>query len=215
MDQREIARLDPRPDSDATRHLLDLAAAGDGAAVNDLMAECREGLRGLVELHLDRTLRARVDPSDVVQEAQAELVRRLPDFLAARPMPFHLWSRKLAYQRVLNARRDNRAARRDVGREVGPDPTSLVLAAALLDSGPSPSEAALAAELAGRVAAVIDALPNGDREILLLRQAEHMPFDEIAVLLDVQPAAARQRFGRSLIRLQKALREAGIAEDRQ
>ena len=53
-------------------------------------------------------IQARVDPSDVVQEAQAALARRLSDFLARRPMPFHLWARKTAYERLLNARRDQR-----------------------------------------------------------------------------------------------------------
>ena len=51
-----------------------------------------------------------------------------------------------------------------------------------------------------------------DREILLLRHAEELPFDEIACLLDITPAAARKRFGRALIRLQKALTDAGILE---
>src|SRR5262245_18770220 len=82
-----------RPDSEDTRRLLD-AAAGDPAAVGELLARERTILREFVELHLDRGIRHRVDPSDLVQEAQAELVRRFPDFLARRPMPFHLWARR-------------------------------------------------------------------------------------------------------------------------
>lgn len=210
MVMRETGRRAPRPDSADTVRLLDRAAGGDRAAVNDLLARSRDDLRVVVRHRLDQAVRTRVDSSDLVQEAQAEMARRLPDFLVRRPMPFHLWARRLAYQRVLNARRDHRAGCRDVAREEGPDPTSLALAAALVDPRPSPASAAQAAELAEQVAALIDGLPEADREVLLMRQAEHLPFAEIAVLLDVEPAAARQRYGRALIRLQQALRGAGV-----
>ena len=46
-----------------------------------------------------------------------------------------------------------------------------------------------------------------------MRHADGLPFDEIGVLLGIDPAAARKRFGRALIRLQKALAAAGLLED--
>jgi hypothetical protein len=42
----------------------------------------------------DPRLRPRVDPSDVVQEAQLDAFRRLADYLQRRPVPFRLWLRK-------------------------------------------------------------------------------------------------------------------------
>ena len=203
----------PRPDSVDTRALLDRAAAGDPAAAGELLARHRAALRGFVELHLDAAVRARVDPSDVVQEAHADMARQLPDYLARRPMPFHLWARKAAYNRVLNARRDHRAARRDVRREAAaPDQSSLALAASILDPRPSPGEDAVARETAARVAAAVDGLDPADREVLLLRQVDRLPYDEAAVLLGVTPAAARQRYGRALIRLRRALAGLGFTE---
>src|SRR5262245_57742912 len=83
-----------RPDSEDTRGLLDRAIAGDPRAVGELLARQRPALRAFVELHLDPAVRPRVDASDVVQEAQADLARRLPAFLETRPMPFHLWAKK-------------------------------------------------------------------------------------------------------------------------
>jgi RNA polymerase sigma-70 factor (ECF subfamily) len=203
-----------RPDSAETVRLLDLAGRGDPAAVNDLLAGHRDELRAFVDARLDPAVRVRVDPSDVVQEALADAAQRLPDFLARRPMPFHLWVRKAAYQRLLNARRDQRAARRDVRREgAGPDPTSAAVARSLVAAGPSPSEAAQAHELAGRVAAVVAGLPEADREVLSLRQVDNLPYEEIGPLLDIDPAAARQRYGRALLRLQRALRAEGLLGD--
>ncbi|HVK11033.1 MAG TPA: sigma-70 family RNA polymerase sigma factor [Gemmataceae bacterium] len=202
---------DFRPDSEDTRCLLDQVAAGDPGAVDRLLTRHRDDLRRFVDLRLDRAVRARVDPSDVVQEAQLDIARRLPEYVAGRPVPFHLWARQFAYQRVLNARRDQRAARRDVGREAaGPDQSSVALVRSILCPGPSPSEAAAARELADRAAAVVETLPEGDREILLLRHTEGLPFDEVAVLLGIDPAAARKRFGRALRRLGDALATHGI-----
>jgi DNA-directed RNA polymerase specialized sigma24 family protein len=46
-----------------------------------------------------------------------------------------------------------------------------------------------------------------------LRHADGLPFEEIGTLLGIDPAAARKRFGRALIRLQKLLAAAGLLED--
>jgi RNA polymerase sigma-70 factor (ECF subfamily) len=160
---------------------------------------------------LDPALRARVDPSDVVQMALAEAARRLPDFLARRPMPFHLWARKAAYERALNARRTHRADRRDVGREAArPDQSSLALIHSLVGPSPTPSEAAEAREAEEKVARALDGLDEIDREVLVLRHVDDLPYAEVAALLEIQPAAARQRYGRALIRLKQALAAHGL-----
>jgi len=199
-----------RPDSEDTRRLLDRTGVNPDA-VGELLARHRPSLRAFVELHLDPAIRARIDASDVVQEAQAELARRLPDFLARRPMPFHLWARKTAYERLLNTRRDQRAARRDVAREEAvPDRSSLLLARSILAPGPTLSETLVARETAERVARAVEGLADGDREILLMRHAEDLPYEEIACLLDIDTAAARKRYGRALIRLQQLLAAHGI-----
>jgi len=193
--------------------LLDQVQKGDRAALEQLLAHYRPKLRDFIEYHLDPAIRGRVDPSDVVQETQLEVVRRMDDFLNHRPMPFRVWLRKKAYERLLNLRRDHRRARRSVEREVAwPARSSLLLARPFLNGGPSPSQQLEARELAERVSAAVSRLAEADREILLLRHAEEMPFEEIACLLNIAPAAARKRFGRALIRLQKALADEGILE---
>jgi RNA polymerase sigma-70 factor, ECF subfamily len=200
-------------DSNETRALLEQVKQGDRLALDRLLAHHRPGLVEFVDCHLDPAIRGRVDPSDVVQETQMEIVRRLDEFLSLRPMPFRLWLRKKAYDRLLNLRRDHRRSRRSVEREVAwPERSSLLLARPLLDRQLSPSQLVEARELARRVGDIVAQLPDADREILLLRHAEELPFDEIACLLDITAAAARKRFGRALIRLQKALADAGIVE---
>jgi RNA polymerase sigma-70 factor (ECF subfamily) len=81
-----------------------------------------------------------------------------------------------------------------------------------LANGPSPSQALQARELAERIGRAVDRLSSADHEILLMRHGEALPFEEIACLLEIEPAAARKRFGRALLRLQKVLSEQGLLE---
>ena len=202
-----------KPDSAQTCGLLERISRGEPQALEQLLARCRPDLQAFVEVRLDPRLAARMDPSDVVQEAQLEVVRRMEDFLRRRPMPFHLWVRKTAYERLLDLRRHHHRARRSVEREsVLPDRSSLLLSRPLLAGGSSPSEKLQARERTERIARAVHGLTEIDREVLLMRHGEGLPFDEIACLLDIEPAAARKRFGRALIRLQKALSDQGLLE---
>ncbi len=196
-----------RPDSAETVALLAQVEQGDRRALDRLLARHRDELRSFVELRLDPRVAVRMDPSDVVQEAQLEVVRRMDDFLKRRPMPFRLWMRKTAYERLLDLHKHHvKRTKRSVRREVAmPEKSSLLLVRPLLGGGSTPSQRLEAQELAERVARVVAELPEADREILLLRHAEGTPFDDIAGLLDIEQAAARKRFGRALIRLQQGL----------
>jgi RNA polymerase sigma-70 factor (ECF subfamily) len=205
--------LEPQPDSAETCRLLECVGQGDRQALERLLARCRPDLLAFVALRLDGRLTPRLDPSDVVQEAQVEVVRRMDDFLARRPMPFHLWVRKTAYERLLGLRRHHQRARRSVEREAAlPDRSSLLLARPLLAGMASPSQQMQARELAERIARAVGRLSPADQEVLLMRHGEGLSFAEIACLLEVEPAAARKRFGRALIRLQTVLSEQGLLE---
>ena len=68
------------PDTD---QLVQLAAKGDAAAADQLLARHRTRLHRMVSLRLDRSLSARIDPSDAVQEAFAEAFQKLPEYRIA------------------------------------------------------------------------------------------------------------------------------------
>ena len=72
------------PDSAETCRLLERIQAGDRSAFERLFARYRPYLHRVVAARLDPKVLPRVDPSDVVQEAQMEVYRRLPDYLARR-----------------------------------------------------------------------------------------------------------------------------------
>jgi RNA polymerase sigma-70 factor (ECF subfamily) len=88
----------------------------------------------------------------------------------------------------------------------------VLLAQHLAVSLTSPSQALNEQELADRVRKAISLLPEPDREILLMRTYENLSYQEIACLLEIEPAAARQRNGRALIRLHKLLTDDGLTE---
>jgi RNA polymerase sigma-70 factor (ECF subfamily) len=162
------------PDSEETRRLLDQAQDGDPRAFERLLERHRSYLVDVVAARLDAQLGARADASDVVQEAQLEAYRRLPDYLARRPMPFRLWLRKTAQERLLMARRQHLGARgRSLRREVPlPERSSLLLARPFLGAGSTPSRQLDRDELARRVRQAVARLPEADQEILLLRTYE-------------------------------------------
>src|SRR6266851_9012898 len=154
-----------------TERLIERAREGDVVAEQQLLARHRERLRRMVAVRLDRRVAARIDPSDVVQEALAEAARKLPAYLRQRPLPFYPWLRRLAWERLVKLhQRHITAGKRSVTREVCcplPDESAMALARCVLAPGPSPSEHVLAAELRGRVQAALAQLSERDREVLV------------------------------------------------
>ena len=59
-------------DDSTTTRLLDLAEKNNRRAVSELMDQHRSRIRRMIAIHMDQDLMARVDPSDVVQEALIE-----------------------------------------------------------------------------------------------------------------------------------------------
>ncbi len=202
------------PDSGETQDLLERAQAGEPRAFEELFAGYRAYLLQFVELRLDPKLRSRVDASDVVQEAQMEAARRLQGYLEGPPVPFRLWLRQIAQDRLLNLqRRHATTARRAVGREQSlPERSSLLLAQQLLAAGSTPSQRLNRRELARRLRQGMAQLSESDREILLLRNVEGLSNREVGHLLGIEPAAASQRHGRAMLRLHKILFAGGLTE---
>jgi RNA polymerase sigma-70 factor, ECF subfamily len=200
------------PDSSETERLLAEAGGGDREALERLLDRHRSYVRQVVAMRIDPQMATRVDPSDIVQETQMEALRRLPDYLARRPMPFRLWLIKTAHERLIVARRRHlQAGRRAVSREEPlPDASSLLLARRIIAADPSPSQQLNQRELAERVRGAMAELPAVDREILMLRTFEGLSNQETALLLDLDPGTSSKRYGRAILRLHAILTEDGL-----
>jgi RNA polymerase sigma-70 factor (ECF subfamily) len=201
-------------DSRETQRLLERIRAGETDAFNRLFARYRSYLRQIVSMQMDPILHARIDASDVVQETQLEAARRMSDFLEREPMPFGVWLRKMAHERLLNVRRRHLGAkRRAARREVPlPDRTSLQIAGQLPGRGTTPSQQLGRRELARHVRRAVAQLPLPDRQILLMRYFEGLSYEDVGYILEVDPVTAMKRQGRAVLRLHRVLREAGLTE---
>ena len=112
----------------------------------------------MVDLRLDQKIRRRVDVSDVVQDVLIEANRRLQDYIANPAMPFHLWLRHIAKDRIIDAHRRHRGSqKRSIDREQAlavpgaNDRSTMDLAAHLCDGELTPAAAATQREMAKRV----------------------------------------------------------------
>jgi RNA polymerase sigma-70 factor (ECF subfamily) len=189
--------------------------AGKPAALAELFHYYRPRLRKMVCCRMDPRLAARVDASDVLQEAYLDAARQVQGYLRQPSVAFYVWLRGLAWKRLLKCHRQHlRAQCRAVGRELALDvESSALLAGALLAADSTPSQVLVREELRQRVQRALAQLKAEDREILLMRKFEEMSNGEVAQALGLSDAAATMRYGRALFRLQKILEaDGGVRE---
>jgi RNA polymerase sigma-70 factor, ECF subfamily len=201
-------------DEGIPEELLARARTGDAGALGELFDRCRDRLRRMVRLRLDRRLQGRIDPSDVLQDAYLDYARRFAEWAARPTLPFFLWLRLLTGQKLVDLHRRHLGARmRDAGQEVSlyrgalPQASSASLAAQLLGRLTSASQAAVRAETQVRVQEALNAMEPIDREILTLRHFEMLTNEEAAEVLGLRKSAASNRYIRALKRLKDVLGE--------
>jgi RNA polymerase sigma-70 factor (ECF subfamily) len=200
------------PAADDTQELLAGAREGKPDAVDRLLDRHREAVRRMVAMRMDPRLERRVDASDIVQDVMIEANRRLREYLDTNPMPFHLWLRQMAKDRLIDAHRRHRvAARRSLDRERPlsvprlDGETSQDLAAQLCDGQMTPAAAATWRELQARFADACEQLDSQDEEIVLMRHFEQLTNTEAATALGLSPQAASMRYLRAMRRMRTLL----------
>jgi RNA polymerase sigma-70 factor (ECF subfamily) len=211
----------PIEDSSETNRLLRLAADGDRESWGALLTRYEGRLRRVVAFRLDPRLQGRVDVADVIQEVYLEAAQHLADYLREPALPFFLWLRGIAGNKLLELHRHHLGTlMRDVRREVSlyrgtlPETTSADLAAHLLGHATGPSEAAVRAETKVRLQEALNSMDALDREALALRHFEQLSNAEAAHVLGITEAAAGKRYLRALERLREILSEmpGGLSE---
>lgn len=177
-----------------------------------MFGQFREPLRKAIDLRLDPVLARRVDASDIVQDVLIEANQRLTEYLKSPVMPFHLWLRHLAQDRIIDTHRRHRQAQRrsidkeqPITRPAWADDDSGSLVAQLMDTDRTPASEAIQAELARRLAGAIGELSEDDREVILMRHHEQLSNQDVAKVLGLTEAAASMRYLRALRRLRTVL----------
>lgn len=196
-----------------TNRLLGEVAGGSSSALHELIETHTHYLKRVIEYRISPELKARVDASDIVQETQMVILRRMDEFVSKRPASFRVWLRSRAIEQLIaQHRRHVGAEKRSVRREQKfNDASSMAIARTLFTE--TPSRTFRKHEMAAQIRGLIESLRDLDREMLTLRHAEGLTNAEIAESLGIDATTARKRYGRALRRLVEKATTAGLATD--
>ncbi len=199
-------------ESDEVSGLIKRAVTGEEAALRALFSRHDERLKRMVHLRLSRRLAGRVDDSDILQEAYLDAARRLAEYVRQPILPFFLWLRNLTALKLAEVHRRHLGTQlRDADREVTlhrgglPLADSVSLAAQLLGTLTTPSQAVIKAETRLLVQEALNSMDVIDREVLALKHFEQLSTAEIAEVLGLSKAGAGSRYLRAIKRLREIL----------
>lgn len=151
-----------------------------------------------------RQLRTRQLAEDVVQEAFVRVVQSATDF--KHEARFTTWIYTILRNLCVDHLRKNALRKHpslDAAR--GDDGSGPTLGEQTADPRASVEREATGTELKERIAEAVEALPDDQREVFLLRQASNLPFKEIADITGVSENTVKSRMRYALERLQEAL----------
>lgn len=189
--------------------LIGRACGGDAAALGRLLDQYRDYLALVARSLIGPGLRARLDPSDLLQETFLEAHRDFGRFEGQGEPDLVAWLRKILVRNLADQARRQRTMGRDLRREESLEalleqsdrPLGWALAAPLA----SPSEQASRREQDVLLADALARLPPNYRDVILLRNMDHLPFEEVAKRLGRSSGATRMLWVRALERLNREL----------
>lgn len=172
------------------RELVEAAQAGDRWALEELI---RQTHRSVYTCAL-RLVGNPDDAADVTQDVYLRVVRKLGGF--RHEAAFTTWLNRVTTNVAMSSlkRRTRRIA---VEGAVVPVETR--------DPSPDPSERAEAVALARRLEQLVAALPEGQRQVLVLRDVYGQSTDEVATAMGLTPGAVKVRLFRARERLKAQL----------
>lgn len=192
--------------SDGLTHLIDGFRRGEPAASDAILKHYAPWLTLLARLQVESTFQGKFDPADLVQQAMMEAYRDAASFRGRTEAEFVGWLRKiLAHVFAHEVRRYRGTKKRDVAQEISLEHSLGESAHRLRDmlsaSQTSPSQHAVRHEEEGRLAAVLARLPEDYREVIILRNLQGLPHEEVARRMGRNPGAVRMLWTRALARL--------------
>jgi len=173
----------------------------------------RSYLHLLAEAKLDRRLRSKVDPSDVVQQTLLQAHRAWSQFRGTSDAELVACLRQTLAHTLLHCVRDCQRSKRNVAREIPLDAlfdeSSVRLEKWLAAEQSSPSQSAARIEGALRLAEAVQRLPDGQRGAVVLYYWQGCTLAEIGEDLGRSTAAAGGLLRRGLENLRRGWPDSG------
>ena len=193
-------------DTEQTRLLLERARNGDLPAMSTLLAMHYPALRRRLDARMDRDLRARVDPEDIVQQAYLAAFQHLDRFDDRGPNSFLNWILTIVDNKLTDARRALHRRMRDAARERSPQAGSaerscINLLDQLYAHSTTPSRVARREEAVGALLACISRLPHTYRQVIQRRFLRGQSVREVAEKLGKSETAVTNLTMRALVML--------------
>ena len=167
-------------------------------------------LQLLARMEIDSRFAGKFSASDAVQQTLLEAWKGWENFRGDDELQRQAWLRQiLAHQLAHLARHYAGTQKRDVTRERSID-VSLSQASVRLDGlipadQTSPSGLLAAREQSLLLARVLDELPDDYRQVLILRNLEDLPHEEVAQRMNRSVGAVRMLWVRALAELRKRI----------
>lgn len=188
----------------------------DEKAVNNAFYEAfslaRSKLERIVEFRMHPSVRSRLDPSDVLQEAYIQMIKRVEETSQEMGVSLFVWMRQKTIQTLVDLQRSHFRDKRDVMKErrdldfENGQTSSLSIARYLIDDITSPSLAAARSEDMEQLHRALDSMNEIDREVLAMRHFEQLSNAEVAEALGLTSTAASNRYIRAVTRLGEILK---------
>src|SRR5215469_542744 len=169
----------------------------------------RSYLEVLARVHLDRRLRGKLDPADVVQQTLLRACAAWPTLQAPEPPVIAAWLRRILARTLADVvkhyDRDRRAVDLEHSLEADLDRSASGLAGWLAADQTSPSQAAVRDEELLRLADALTALPEPQREVVVLKHLRGWTLQRIAEQLERSVPSVASLLRRGLEELRRRL----------
>lgn len=191
--------------------LIEGARQGDAECRDRLFALCRSYLGFAARSQVETWLRRKVDASDLVQETMLEACRDFERFEGRTEQEWLAWLRKiLAHNAADFVRRYRGTAKRAAGREVpfrDPADSQSPGAPEPAAQQPTPSQEFFQLDTELRMTAALAELPADYQEVIVLRNLERLPFNDVAERMSRSRPAVQMLWMRAIKKLQESLEE--------
>ncbi len=177
-----------------TSQLFERARGGVPAALEAFYERCARKLLPLIRLRMGRALRSEQESRDILQAVLLKSLSRLEQ--VQDPRAVMAWLARIAENEIRDRADHGQRQQRDVARRAPLDDAMDV---------PAPvrqalSQAILHDELR-RVEEALQSMSAAEREIIVLRKLEELPFATIAATLGKSEDACRMAFARAMAAL--------------